>query len=266
MQPTTLAVFTSLAVFAPAAVRATSTPHQVLSCRAPLVARPSGRVNAGGLGRAVQLAPRRGLYLRSKIRDRFDYGTDELVAVLHFAADRMRRPDAPIVVGDLSRRHGGPFGRHVSHQNGRDVDLGLYTRGRRLTTFRRQTPRSFDAALNWRLVEALLASGWVERIFIDRTLHAPLRNAARRAGWSAARVSRAFALIRHEPGHTDHLHLRIRARRHACGASRRAVVRRDLPRRRLVSPNHLRRPSGRLETMIQRRLALSARLRQLTER
>ncbi|MBK6515916.1 MAG: penicillin-insensitive murein endopeptidase [Polyangiaceae bacterium] len=30
-----------------------------------------------------------------------------------------------IVIGDVSRRDGGPFGRHRSHRTGRDVDIWL---------------------------------------------------------------------------------------------------------------------------------------------
>jgi murein endopeptidase len=60
------------------------------------------------------------------------WGTSELVrtvlTVLH--EFRLAHPEAPrVLVGDLSREHGGPFGAnfgglgHFSHQNGRDVDI-----------------------------------------------------------------------------------------------------------------------------------------------
>ncbi len=258
-----------LPLFLLTALAEAATPRQVLSCHTAVTARPSGRVHAGRLGNAVQLPKHRGLHLRSKILDRYDYGTDELVAVLHFAADRMRRPDAPIVVGDLSLRHGGPFGRHASHQNGRDVDLGLYSTRGRLKTFRKQTPGTFDARLTWRLVEALLSTRWVERIFLDRSLHAPLRRAANRAGWSGGRLDRAFAVIRHEPGHKNHLHLRIRARTDVCAARGRRIAYAPAarsPRRKARKTDRPLRKTTRFESMMRRRLALSARLRRLADR
>jgi murein endopeptidase len=60
------------------------------------------------------------------------WGTDRLVRTLLevVTAYRYAHPDAPrIGIGDLSRRHGGPFGRkygglgHASHQNGLDADV-----------------------------------------------------------------------------------------------------------------------------------------------
>ena len=60
------------------------------------------------------------------------WGTSELVATVEaIAADYQIRfgPVPRLVVGDLSRPHGGAFGEkfggagHASHQNGRDVDI-----------------------------------------------------------------------------------------------------------------------------------------------
>ncbi len=236
-----------LALLSPEVAQAV-TVRQVLSCRVPFTARPTGRATRGTLRRAVQLSPRRGLHLRGKIRNRYDYGTDQLIAVLHHAADRMGA--WPIVVGDLSLRKGGKFGRHKSHQNGLDVDLGLYQKGGRLQTFRRLTKRTFDADRNWRLVSALLSTGWVQWIFLDRDLHRPLRKAARKAGWGQGRIRSAFARIKHEPGHADHLHLRVKARSETCGRVR--VARKGAPA--------LRTPTL---GVLSRRLALAARLERL---
>ncbi len=60
------------------------------------------------------------------------WGTDRLVRMTLCVADDYRRahPEAPrLVIGDMSRPYGGPFGRrfgglgHSSHQNGMDVDV-----------------------------------------------------------------------------------------------------------------------------------------------
>ncbi len=60
------------------------------------------------------------------------WGTDRLLAYLLFVLRdyRLANPGAPqVVIGDLSRPYGGPFGNdygglgHASHQNGLDVDV-----------------------------------------------------------------------------------------------------------------------------------------------
>jgi murein endopeptidase len=67
------------------------------------------------------------------------YSTGRLIRVLLRVLDEfaLAHPDAPrIVIGDLSRRHGGRFGgrsegMHASHQNGLDVDVYYPRRDRR---------------------------------------------------------------------------------------------------------------------------------------
>src|SRR5690242_36621 len=74
-------------------------------------------------------------------RDWRRWATDRLIrtllTVLHDY--RAAHPDAmPVVIGDLSRPHGGPFGRrfggrgHASHQNGLDADVYYPRSDRRL--------------------------------------------------------------------------------------------------------------------------------------
>jgi murein endopeptidase len=68
---------------------------------------------------------------RSPNRHARRYGTDALVTTIERVAGAFHaaHPDRRLLVGDLSRRHGGPFGRHyggpghASHQNGLDVDI-----------------------------------------------------------------------------------------------------------------------------------------------
>jgi murein endopeptidase len=91
------------------------------------------------------------------------WGTDVLVrtvlrVVEEYAAGH---PWAPrLGIGDLSRRHGGPFGpRHVSHQNGLDVDV-YYPR----TDGREKPPRvaaQIDPRLAQDLVDRFVAAGAV---------------------------------------------------------------------------------------------------------
>jgi hypothetical protein len=63
------------------------------------------------------------------------HGTGELVRLIESAAHEVafRYPRAQLTVGDLSRPGGGRIRPHVSHQSGRDVDLGFYMLDRRST-------------------------------------------------------------------------------------------------------------------------------------
>jgi murein endopeptidase len=82
------------------------------------------------------------------------WGTDFLVRAVLRVVDEFAaaHPSAPrLGIGDLSRRHGGPFGpRHVSHQNGLDVDV-YYPRADR-----REKPPRLAAQIDHRLAQDLV--------------------------------------------------------------------------------------------------------------
>ena len=82
------------------------------------------------------------------------WGTDLVVRTVLRVVDEYAaaHPAAPrLGIGDLSRRHGGPFGpRHVSHQNGLDVDV-YYPR-----TDRREKPPRVAAQIDHRLAQDLV--------------------------------------------------------------------------------------------------------------
>jgi murein endopeptidase len=127
-----------------------------------------GTPSAGRLVRGVQLPASGPRYFtwdpllhRRPDRPGRRWGTDFLVrkvlgVVAGFSATH---PSAPRVgIGDLSRRHGGPFGpRHASHQNGLDVDV-YYPRSDR----RERPPRvaaQIDHRLAQNLVDRFVAAG-----------------------------------------------------------------------------------------------------------
>ena len=89
------------------------------------------------------------------------WGTDDLVGlVLRVVRDYGRaHPHAPRVgIGDLSRRHGGPFGpKHASHQNGLDVDVYYPRRDRRERPPRRVA--QIDRRLAQDLVDRFVRAG-----------------------------------------------------------------------------------------------------------
>ncbi len=186
-----------------------------------------GRHNRGRLIRGHELHESDALRFKSRSEARF--GTDELVALLDRAARAVmaRTPGARLTVGDLSRRGGGRFRPHRSHQSGRDVDLGFYVTDpdgapldlhrfydfRRDLTVRGHDELRYDLVRNWQLVEALVMDEVpVQWIFVSRTIRGRLLEEGARQGASADVIARAEAILSqpsHGGMHNDQFHVRI---------------------------------------------------------
>jgi murein endopeptidase len=162
-----------------------------------------GRPDHGTLVRGVRLPAVGATFFtwdpilhRSPDRPWRRYGNDRLVRIVLRVVGAYARdhPEAPRVgIGDLSRTHGGYFGpKHVSHQNGLDVDV-YYPR-----LDRRERPPVRAAQIDRRLAQDLLdrfvAAGAV-RIFVgpNTHLHGPRR------------------IVRVLWNHDNHMHVRIAA-------------------------------------------------------
>ncbi len=110
---------------------------------------------------------------------------------------------------------GGSAIHHRSHQNGRDVDVGMYAKGNRpLDTFVPMSEENLDAAKTWCLIENLIASQRVQYIFLDRRVQKVLYEYAVARGYDQAYLNRVFgnvrgSLIQHVPNHVDHMHVRF---------------------------------------------------------
>jgi murein endopeptidase len=132
-------------------------------------------------------------------RDWRRWGTDALVVLLDTVTREFREahPDVPpILIADLSRPQGGPFGKrygglgHGSHQNGLDADVMYPRRDRAPLAARR--PAEVDRALAQDLVDRFRRAGAV-RLFVGPHLH--LRGPR----------SVVVPLVHHD----DHVHVRI---------------------------------------------------------
>ena len=128
------------------------------------------------------------------------WGTDRLVATLLRVIGEYRaaNPAAPRVgIADLSRPHGGSFGKefgglgHASHQNGLDVDV-LYPRVDGLER-RARSPVLVDARLSQELVDRFAAA---RAVYVFTGLHLPLHG-----------PHKVVVRLAH---HDDHMHVRIR--------------------------------------------------------
>lgn len=129
------------------------------------------------------------------------WGTDDLVrttlaTVRAYAGDHPRA--SRVLIGDMSRPHGGDFGArfgsigHVSHQNGLDVDVYYPRRDRREWPAR--LPEQVDARLAQDLVDRFVAAG-AEKVFVGPNL--PLTGPP--------------GIVVPLDHHDDHLHFRLAA-------------------------------------------------------
>jgi murein endopeptidase len=94
------------------------------------------------------------------------FGTDRLIDFLEELGQEWHAAHpsaAPLLIGDLSRTHGGPFGSefgglgHASHQKGIDADIYYPRRDQRLIAARR--PSQIDHRLAQSLVNMIVAKG-----------------------------------------------------------------------------------------------------------
>jgi murein endopeptidase len=130
------------------------------------------------------------------------WGTDRLVRTVIdvITAYRLAHPGvARIGVGDLSRRHGGEFGRrfgglgHASHQNGLDADV-YYPRLDRLER-RAYKPTQVDQVLAQDLLDGFLAAG-ARVVYVGPRLDL------------VGPRTRVVPLVHHD----DHMHVRLQLR------------------------------------------------------
>lgn len=182
-----------------------------------------GRPQDGRLVEGVQMKSGAGWTVRTPSHA---WGTWDTVHELQQIAKRVQkdsRKKAPyILVGDISREGGGHFPPHKSHQNGRDVDISFPIKGeKRPKKFTTATAKNIDLPHTWLLVRTMIESKSVDVMFIDRKLQVLLRDYVKR---KASRKYRKMAddlfqhpagrgrepMIRHEPGHKNHIHIRFK--------------------------------------------------------
>jgi murein endopeptidase len=131
-------------------------------------------------------------------------------------------PDWPeVLVGNISRRGGGPIEPHKTHQSGRDVDLGYVSKpNKEGRGWQKMNAANLDAEKTWALMQAFISEANVEVIYADRKLQHLLLKAARKRPRARADQLRQWfevapgarrgeTLIRHIPAHDDHFHVRF---------------------------------------------------------
>lgn len=147
------------------------------------------------------------------------WGTKETVDALSHAIDSvaLRFPSTPkAFIGNISASRGGHLPPHVSHQSGRDVDLGYYlSEGHRW--YATANASNLDRARTWHLVRTLIADSDVDLILVDIQVQKILKAYAREIGEDPAWLDQIFQVggksqrpvIFHAKGHATHLHVRF---------------------------------------------------------
>ncbi|MEZ4399695.1 MAG: penicillin-insensitive murein endopeptidase [Kofleriaceae bacterium] len=184
-----------------------------------------GKPWSGRLKRPSRLAAGKGYLIRRPERA---YGTRKLVDLVRDVTRQLRKDHPKIhtlAIGDLSAKAGGRISEHHSHQSGRDVDVGFVFKRRPPgypDSFVVGTKANLDLPATWDLLVGFARTaddaGGVSAIFLDYELQGVLYEWAKGRGVSAAYLDRLFqypdgksgsGLVRHEPHHDDHLHVRI---------------------------------------------------------
>jgi murein endopeptidase len=163
---------------------------------------------------------------RISVRVGRHYGTQEMVTTIKKAVDDVHAdfPDTPkLAVGDLSKKRGGLFRPHLSHQSGRDADIGYYlTKGHNTRRLMPARPHTLDVPRTWRFMESMIANDKVQYIFVDyglmRSMYRYARDVRKMAperllevfAYPRGRHARV-AILRHLRGHADHMHVRFHA-------------------------------------------------------
>ncbi len=175
-----------------------------------------GRTNGGALVAGVRMPDGANWEV---VHPTLAWGTRETVDALARAIDAVaaRFPETPkLFIGDISAKPGGHLHPHVSHQSGRDVDLGYYlTDGRRWYANARGS--NLDRARTWHLIRTFLTESDVELILVDRQIQRVLKDYALAIGEDPAWLDEIFQvggksvrpLIMHAKGHATHLHVRF---------------------------------------------------------
>ncbi len=154
-----------------------------------------------------------------KVRDEErSYTTPELVGSMLDAFDRFteKHPDScDVFFGDFSRLGGGPINHHRSHENGRDVDMGMFAKDNvPLNGFIPMNSDVLDVPKTWDMIQCLLGTQRIEHIFMDRSIQESFYHYALSKGVEPAYLQKVFqvaggSIIEHWPGHRDHMHIRF---------------------------------------------------------
>ncbi len=125
----------------------------------------------------------------------------------------------PIRVDDLSRKGGGYLKPHKSHRSGRDIDI-RYPLKEATDKYVKARASNLDLPRAWNLLHGFLKTGDMVYLFVDYKLQKILYDHALKQKIPVSTLKDWFqyprskktlkGIIRHEPGHATHVHVRFR--------------------------------------------------------
>lgn len=187
----------------------------------PAAGKSVGRPHRGRLENGV-LLPESELYTR-KVPSSGLYGSSHTIEQLARAFATFRHDsgyEGQVIIGSMSRKWGGRFSPHVSHQSGRDIDIRLPVWPSVPASVVSPHPDEIDWYATWALVKAFIATGEVSAIFLDVSRHRYLYEAARASGETPESMEPVLGwpnwtgdtapIIHHAEGHDVHIHVRIK--------------------------------------------------------
>jgi murein endopeptidase len=196
--------------------------HKPTAAKLPQVAIKSGSVsvgtpNRGKLVNSLALPENAKLYTVRKPDESF--GSSHTLHNLQLAIANFRQAtgySGEVVIGAISKQGGGRLRPHSSHQSGRDVDIRLPLSNPKGSA---DNVDDVDWDATWALLQAIVATGEVQYIFLSTSRQKHLYKAAKRAGASKDMLERMIqyprksgsndGMIRDESGHTAHFHVRF---------------------------------------------------------
>lgn len=142
--------------------------------------------------------------------------TQETADAITGAAKQLRAwfPEgAPVRVGQVSAKEGGYLPPHITHQNGRDIDIGLFYPGPEPYRVK-EREKVMDVAMNWAFAKAILMNGDVQGILLDSRVQKVLYDYALKQGENKQWLDSLFnagkrSIFHHARRHRDHFHVRL---------------------------------------------------------
>ena len=146
------------------------------------------------------------------------YGTPQTVSTISACMRAYRHAyprGAPFNIGDISARTGGSAPPHVSHQSGRDVDIGFMLKPPQSPgAFDREaTPANLDVEKQWFLVKCFLDARATEGIFMEwpvvKTLKAYVDKRPKLRHYARFFPASTPNVIKADSDHRTHMHVRF---------------------------------------------------------
>ncbi len=197
----------------------------------PLKGQSLGTPQNGRLANGMQL-PRSKSYIRR--RPYRAWGANHTIhyikRIARIVKGKYRRVHR-VAIGDVSAKRGGDLSPHLSHQSGRDVDIGFYFKKKPSNypeSFVKGNKWNLHMGANWTMIRLYAAtaraSGGVSKIFLDYKLQKLFYEWALKKRKASKRTLRKMfqyprgphsllGIVRHQRGHADHIHVRFKCPR-----------------------------------------------------